>query len=922
MNDIAKKHHATVAWASTLARVRQEMADRGVHPAQTVVLVPYAQLMHEASSAWAAASEGAHSIPHFIPRFETTMNWTRSLGGFAPGGDDIRHDAAIDLLTASSLLVRAGLAAHVGLLAPRLREAALSLAGVAAATAPAERAAWGMALGQALVAGMDTPVLALEAAVARIALAWAASSSYVSDALFAAEPGLLVVLEGFQAEPLTRALRLRLGERGISLPLDSQISQMSQAVTSAHGVLALHAMQDAEDEAEAAAACVLAHLAEGRSPVALVALDRVLTRRVRAMLAGKDKDKDGDKGKDNGAVQGAVQGLTVRDETGWTLSTTRAAASVMGLLRACNWDAPTDVVLDWLKNAPAFPASTVDRVETAWRKVGLREWRWLAAGEQHDAKAPAAPAMNPPGELPGRALVMQVNAVRDALQNGRPLIDWLQSLRGALQATGQWAGLMADEAGQAVVQALHLMEAGSQQAEFGEFAEFAESATRMPLHDFSAWASQTLEAQNFMPVHPADAQVVLLPLTQLLGRPLAAVVLPGCDEVRLPMSPEPAGDWTPAQRELLGLPSRQQLADNARQAWHYALQSPQIDLLWRSSEGGEHIMPSGFIQSLLLNAATATASKLATSATSATSPTSATSAIASMAPDPRVLRTLIATPCSMPQPQGDALPVTRLSASAYEDLRRCPYRFFALRQLKLQESDELDTELGKRDFGNWLHSLLNRFHEAWKIAPASAPAHAPEPAARHAVRQAMINTAADEATLALGLSSSEFLPFAAAWPRVRTGYLHWLDTHEASGAAYTEGEVWKETPLGAVTLFGKLDRVDRLADGSALVIDYKTEGKAVTSERIKHAAEDTQLAFYAALLHDDTLAAGYVNVGEKDATRTYLQTEIGHLRDQLIEGIIDDMTRIGSGASMPALGEGKACDFCAARGLCRKDFWT
>ena len=130
---------------------------------------------------------------------------------------------------------------------------------------------------------------------------------------------------------------------------------MNQAVTSAHGVLALHAMQDAEDEAEAAAACVLAHLAKGRSPVALVALDRVLTRRVRAMLAGKDNDNDNDKDgdRDKGKGEGAGKGLAVRDETGWTLSTTRAAASVMGLLRACAWEVPTDVVLDWLKNAPA-----------------------------------------------------------------------------------------------------------------------------------------------------------------------------------------------------------------------------------------------------------------------------------------------------------------------------------------------------------------------------------------------------------------------------------------------------------------------------------------------------------------------------------------------------------------------------------------
>jgi len=46
------------------------------------------------------------------------------------------------------------------------------------------------------------------------------------------------------------------------------------------------------------------------------------------------------------------------------------------------------------------------------------------------------------------------------------------------------------------------------------------------------------------------------------------------------------------------------------------------------------------------------------------------------------------------------------------------------------------------------------------------------------------------------------------------------------------------------------------------------------------------------------------------------------LRDQLLDGIVDDMTRIADGAELPAMGEGKACDFCVARGLCRKDFWS
>ena len=240
---------------------------------------------------------------------------------------------------------------------------------------------------------------------------------------------------------------------------------------------------------------------------------------------------------------------------------------------------------------------------------------------------------------------------------------------------------------------------------------------------------------------------VILPLSQLLGRPLAAVVLPGCDEVRLPVSPEPPGLWTPAQRALLGLPSREQLAAATRAAWHYALQFPHIDVLWRQSEGGEHLMASGFVQELRLQQAP------------------------DLVADPSVLRALTLQPCSMPRPTGDALPLTRLSSTAYEDLRRCPYRFFALRQLKLQESDELDTELGKRDFGNWLHSVLKLFHEALNTAPAP----------NLIARVAMINVAAEQATVELGLSQSEFLPFAAAWPRyARATWNGWPGTRPAA----------------------------------------------------------------------------------------------------------------------------------------------
>ncbi len=832
-------HFIDVSWSRVTRQIHDHIASRGLHPAACVVLVPYAQLMQQARMAWAA--QGTAS---FVPRFETTMNWANSLqapldGPFEPAVSDIRMDAACDLLTAAGLLERAGLGTHKDLLAARLVESAWSVARLAAALPPAQRPEWGQRLSGLLAAGMDAPLLALESAVGQIALAWASTSAYPTDVLFGATGDLLLVLEGFQADPLTDALKAQWGGRAVTLRLVDDELPGTETLPN------LQLAQDAEDEAQRATACVLARLGQGCLPVALVAQDRVLTRRVRAMLANK--------------------GVAVRDETGWKLSTTRSAAALMSLLRAATWDASTDAMLDWLKNAPVFNTAAVTAAEIELRKTGVREWRSVSRAETASLTASAALA----------ALAAPLLA---PMQGGKPLMLWLRSLRAALQASKQWEALLSDTAGQAVMDALRLRE--------GLENEFETFAARMSLRDFTAWVNQVLESASFTPEHPPEAQVVILPLSQLLGRPMQAVVFPGADEVRLPVSPEPPGQWTPTQRELLGLPSRETLALAARAAWLYALQFHPVDVLWRNSEGGERLMPSGFVQALLLVPEV------------------------ELAADVRVQRALTLQPTPMPAPIGQALPVTRLSASAYEDLRRCPYRFFAMRQLKLQAVEELDGELGKRDFGNWLHALLSHFHVALKQTPTTDASE----------RVLMMNQAAERATREMALADSEFLPFAAAWPRVREGYLLWLSGHEATGAQFAEAEQWKEMPIGPLTLIGKIDRIDRLPDGQPLVMDYKTESRSTTSDRINDPQEDTQLPFYAALLSDDPLSASYVNLGEKEPTKSYAQEDIVNLRDELIGSILSDMSRIAEGVRLPAIGEGKACDYCDARGLCRRDF--
>jgi ATP-dependent helicase/nuclease subunit B len=635
----------------------------------------------------------------------------------------------------------------------------------------------------------------------------------------------------------------------IAARLADKARVLSMIAPAPPGRIELHEAQDPADEAERAAACVLRHVREGRAPVALAAIDRVLTRRIRAMLEQAH--------------------AAIRDETGWTLSTTRAAAHVMLALRACAWNAGADAVIDWLKNSPAHPPGSVLALERRVRRAGIREWRALRAGDLGEGQ---------------QGMLERVKAWRDGMQAMRPLPQWLADVRELLVASGQWPALERDAAGMQVIAALRLGE-----ADRAELEDFAPASRRFTLAEFVAWANDALEAESFTTPAAADAQVVILPLHLLIGRSFGAAVLPGCDEARLPASAEPAGAWTPAQRQALGLPSREALTEQTRAAWRQALGTPMCDILWRSAdESGEPVLASPLVQQLELDG------------------------MGQRGEDAREPDRVEAKETPRPQAAGAALPVERISASAYEDLRRCPYRFFALRQLGLQEPDEIDVDVDKRDFGNWLHKVLSTFHTQL---------------ARHEVsgadRVRMLDEAAESVKREMRLDEGEFLPFSAGWAQVRDGYCAWLDKHEAgTGGEFQEAESEHERALGSLSLFGRIDRIDGLRGGGRMVMDYKTESLPVTQERVKQPGEDTQLAFYAALLGDTQLRAAYVNVGERGETRTVEQPDVIEARDLLLAGIARDMDRIAQGAPLPALGEGMACEYCAARGLCRKDFWA
>jgi ATP-dependent helicase/nuclease subunit B len=874
-------HPADVRWAVLTAQIGQRLKHRSADASRALVLVPYAQLMDAGRRAWAQVHPNG-----FSPRFESSRNWAATLQPFMPSPNDLSGDVARDSLVAANLVDRVGRGrvepALRSVLVTRLVEAARQLAPLAAARPSEARADWAAAMREAMATGGQA--LQWESLVASLALAWTSASAYPTDVLWTslAAPGVafdeLLVLQGFQPDPLATALAALWGDRVTVLSLHSPSDDLPMA--------SLHACRDAQDEAQRAAACVIAQANAGRTPVALVANDRLLVRQVSAQLHGA--------------------GMTVRDETGWKLSTTHAAARLMSLLRATDPRARTDDLLDFLQQTRVWPEVQLQSLGRRTRALGLAQ---AASALRHPQIVGSVPA-----DLP---------ELIAALQAPRPLSQWLPDLAQTLRICGWWEEWSADAAGQQIVQTLRLSDGAAHEIallEQGLQDETAEATRRrtprMSLAAFTDWVRDALEGASFMAPHTGTPDVVILPMAQLLGRSFAATVVPGCDERHLPSSPEPPGAWSLQERLALGLPDREALAEATRQTWGMLTRLPEVDLLWRTQEQGEAVLPSPWV--LMLTGSQDAAALAAT-------------------PEPRERRTLTPEAVVQPGPSaGDLLPEA-LSASAYQDLRDCPYRFFALRQLRLQDADELEVEPDKRDMGIWLHAVLKVFHE--ERAQAQSAGAAPDARgdreridrlARTTAEGMGLNalSAADDATE----GRAGFLPFQAAWPAVRDGYLDWLWKFEASGdragPRFAQAELSLRSEAGPYRLIGTLDRVDHQDSPEGVipfVIDYKTEPRDTTRNRVKAPLEDTQIAYYAALLPEETVRAAYLSVTEsRDANATQLveQTQVIAARDALREGLVRDLDRVAAGHGMPALGEGKVCDFCAARGLCRKDFWT
>ncbi|MGM0561560.1 MAG: double-strand break repair protein AddB [Pseudomonadota bacterium] len=186
-----------------------------------------------------------------------------------------------------------------------------------------------------------------------------------------------------------------------------------------------------------------------------------------------------------------------------------------------------------------------------------------------------------------------------------------------------------------------------------------------------------------------------------------------------------------------------------------------------------------------------------------------------------------------PRPPLEARP-DQLSVTRVETWLRDPYALYARQILRLKPLDPLDADPSLAERGTLIHRILERFVRRW-------PRELPD----------------DPVGELLAIGAEEFEHFRA-WPGL---YAFWMPRFRRIAQWVAEAEARRRTDMGhgevlaevsgildlpsGFRLTAKADRIERAADGSLALLDYKTGG--LPSKKAVHSGIAPQLPLEAAI---------------------------------------------------------------------------
>ncbi len=164
-----------------------------------------------------------------------------------------------------------------------------------------------------------------------------------------------------------------------------------------------------------------------------------------------------------------------------------------------------------------------------------------------------------------------------------------------------------------------------------------------------------------------------------------------------------------------------------------------------------------------------------------------------------------------PKPPVAARP-TSLSVTQVEKLLRDPYSIYAQKILRIRKLDPLGEDFDRRHLGNLFHKVLEDY--AREAPPASQEERVARLADLYASHAESFGLDASHEAFWRARAEDAFV-FLADWDAAR---------REKGVPAVTEGKGATQIPLDGASyeLTARADRIDRLEDGSAFIVDYKT----------------------------------------------------------------------------------------------------
>jgi ATP-dependent helicase/nuclease subunit B len=681
-----------------------------------------------------------------------------------------------------------------------------------------------------------------------------------------------------------------------------------------------------EELAWATAKTIEQHLMDGKTNIALVAQDRLVARRVRALLTRLGPS------------------LRIQDETGWKLSTTRAAAALnswLELLRSPK-EGPTAIaLLEFLQNPFLNLKKCLNKenVKDGAVYVGLvaQLEDILIASQAHSGwetfylaiEGARSNALKKGSDEPNPALLELLQFVR-----GRHHA-WLgmkvdctkayEQLHADLQRMGMTTGLEKDSAGKQLLEALttfDLRKTGHQQLS-------------MRLSEWLSLLKTIIEEANYQEVgREAFATLSILPLSSTRLRSFEAVVVVGCDEQQLPAFSQPPLFFSDALNRLLkGSTVEAQFIQQARDLSQLLASCESVALLWQSKSGsGEPLRPSAWIQRLQTQIDWHAEEPKPKIVTGNSKPMTMAVAILD---------------ANMPMPGS-------MSPSAYKALRDCPYRYYVRSLLGLRQIKSFDEGFDASLAGQTLHAVLKTFFHALRTkeqqlsSQINSSLQQKNSDARRVWMQAELMSISEKIFKRLVDGDARVLGTLRDWQKQVPSFVEWQLQRESQGWEYLDGEVkvgfdlrfYDEYRMEKhIRIEGYADRFDVHVGNTkvASVIDYKNQSFDRVKLRADHILDDPQLLIYARAANQgdenhkicgrDVRQAEWVALKadlSKHDDKVLRVLEVQNMSEVMAEfsvQLTEDIEQLWSRKPMQAFAPDGVCKYCDVRGICRKGMW-